>query len=190
MLGGPPMKPKAPKAAPAAPIADEDFFSALAPAIGGASGLLGGAPTLGGGGAPPPPPSALSSAPPPPSAAAEQQRAVGGPRARPVPAKPGAIAPPPGAGGAPAAGAGPGSTALYMRGVSAMESGEWAGAADAFTAVLAALQGEPEGEAKAKKRQFAAQYLAAVLLLRAAATDTGPRGAKLYRWGLLTVLPA
>lgn len=63
-----------------------------------------------------------------------------------------------------------------------MESADWQGSADAFAATLTALAKEPKGEATTQKIQFAAQYLACVLLLEAAIAGSGPREARLYRY--------
>ena len=180
-LGGPAMRPKAPKAAAAAPISDEDFFSALAPALGGAgAGGLGGLPTLGGGGGggggssglgmmsagPPPPPPAAAKAAPQPSAG----RGGGSGGSKAAPSAPGGLLRPP-----PAAPLTGGPDELHARGVASMEAGDWQAAADAFAAALAAAPADAP-------RARAAQYLAAVLLLRAAADDASARGARLYRF--------
>lgn len=68
-------------------------------------------------------------------------------------------------------------------GVTHLEAANWTAAADAFTATLVALeQHEAAGPARAQRQAFAAHYLAAVLLLKAAGTGAGQREAKLYRW--------
>jgi hypothetical protein len=62
--------------------------------------------------------------------------------------------------------AGKNPTEMYLLGVGAMETANWDPAAEAFAATLAALAGEPPGPNTTLRQQFAAQYLAAVLLLK------------------------
>ncbi|KAK9810383.1 hypothetical protein WJX72_009786 [[Myrmecia] bisecta] len=76
--------------------------------------------------------------------------------------------------GAGPAGAGKsGASATHAAGVALMESGQWDGAAASFSLALTAPGG---------KRSAEAQYLAAVRLLKAAATAAKPRAAKLTRY--------
>lgn len=72
-----------------------------------------------------------------------------------------------------------------------MESAQWDAAAAAFAAALSALSAEPPSASRAQRCAFAAQYLAAVMLLRVAGADSTPKGAKLYRWvgGWVCVTP-
>lgn len=69
-----------------------------------------------------------------------------------------------------------------------MESAQWEAAAAAFAAALSALSAEPPSASRAQRCAFAAQYLAAVMLLKAAGADSTPKGAKLYRWVCVTPL--
>lgn len=63
-----------------------------------------------------------------------------------------------------------------------METAQWDAAAAAFAAALSALSAEPPSASRSQRSAFAAQYLAAVMLLRVAGADSTPKGAKLYRW--------
>jgi hypothetical protein len=62
-----------------------------------------------------------------------------------------------------------------------METASWDAAAAAFAGALSALAKEPPGSGRDQRRAFAAQYLAAMLLLQAAGADSGAKGARLYR---------
>jgi len=64
-----------------------------------------------------------------------------------------------------------------------MESASWDAAASSFSAALSALSGEPPSSSREERAAFAAQYLAAVMLLKAAGADTSAKGARLYRSG-------
>jgi hypothetical protein len=63
-----------------------------------------------------------------------------------------------------------------------METAQWDAAAGAFAATLDALASEPPSPSRTQRQQFAAQYLAVVLLLQAAAGGTGAKEARLYRY--------
>lgn len=62
-----------------------------------------------------------------------------------------------------------------------MESANWDAAIDAFDRTLQALQSEAPSPSRDQRQAFAAQYLAAVMLLKAAGAGAGAREAKLYR---------
>lgn len=63
-----------------------------------------------------------------------------------------------------------------------METARWNDAVASFSQTLQVLQSEPDSPARTQKQSFAAQYLAAVMLLNAAGAGAGPKEAKLYRY--------
>lgn len=62
-----------------------------------------------------------------------------------------------------------------------MQSANWDSAAESFTQTLQALLLEASGPSRAQRQAFAAQYLAAVMLLKAAGAGTSAKEARLYR---------
>jgi hypothetical protein len=62
-----------------------------------------------------------------------------------------------------------------------MEAANWDAAAAAFTGALTTLGSEPPSSSRSERAKFAAQYLAAVMLLKAAGADSSAKGARLYR---------
>jgi hypothetical protein len=62
-----------------------------------------------------------------------------------------------------------------------METASWDAASAAFASALTALTQEAPSASREQRAAFAAQYLAAVLLLKAAGADSGAKGARLYR---------
>jgi hypothetical protein len=73
-------------------------------------------------------------------------------------------------------------SAYTITGVAAMETAQWDAAAAAFAGALSALSAEPPSASRSQRCAVAAQYLAAVMLLKVAGADSTPKGAKLYRW--------
>jgi hypothetical protein len=72
-------------------------------------------------------------------------------------------------------------------GVSEMESASWDAAIQSFSQTLQALQAEPPSDSRQQRQAFAAQYLAAVMLLKAAGAGASAKEAKLYRWVLCVI---
>jgi hypothetical protein len=77
------------------------------------------------------------------------------------------------------------TVAAAATGVSEMETANWDAAIQSFGQTLSALQREEPGSSREQRQAFAAQYLAAVMLLKAAGAGAGRKEAKLYRWGLV-----
>lgn len=69
-----------------------------------------------------------------------------------------------------------------VAGVAAMEAANWDAAAAAFAGALTTLGSEPPSSSRSERAKFAAQYLAAVMLLKAAGADSSAKGARLYRY--------
>jgi hypothetical protein len=69
-----------------------------------------------------------------------------------------------------------------------METANWDAAIQSFGQTLHALQREEPSSSREQRQAFAAQYLAAVMLLKAAGAGAGTKEAKLYRW--VSALPA
>jgi hypothetical protein len=68
-----------------------------------------------------------------------------------------------------------------------METASWDAAIASFAQTLQALQREEPGSSREQRQAFAAQYLAAVMLLKAAGAGAGTKEAKLYRWVVVVV---
>jgi predicted sugar kinase len=66
-------------------------------------------------------------------------------------------------------------------GFSEMETANWDAAIQSFGQTLHALQREEPGSSREQRQAFAAHYLAAVMLLKAAGAGAGTKEAKLYR---------
>eukprot|EP00775_Hariotina_reticulata_P010067 gene10067-10222_t len=74
------------------------------------------------------------------------------------------------------------SSGVGTSGVAEMQSADWNAAAESFTQTLQALLSEASGPSRAQRQAFASQYLAAVMLLKAAGAGTGAKEARLYRY--------
>lgn len=64
-----------------------------------------------------------------------------------------------------------------------MEAANWSAASAAFALALKALQAEAPSSSRSERQAFAAQYLAAVMLLKAASAPgmSAAKSARLYR---------
>eukprot|EP00879_Flechtneria_rotunda_P017296 GHRR01018118.1.p1 GENE.GHRR01018118.1~~GHRR01018118.1.p1 ORF type:complete len:1217 (+),score=567.02 GHRR01018118.1:272-3922(+) len=180
-LGGPAMRPAArPAAMPV--ISDDDFLAALAPAIPeSAKSKLLAAPLP-----PRPTPPVAAQQPKSSLSPAAPQRTLSGSKSVSFAgdSKASSVSPPgaSSANAATAAVAAGDPPSLYLKGVSEMESASWDAAIDTFSRTLQALQSEPASASKTQRQAFAAQYLAAVMLLKAAGSGATAKEARLYRY--------